>query len=150
VEAYRAVRCWEYNNTHCWKRSWFLVRGNALDVLATNFNWPERGEGAEGGFQFWLRWLKLTFFWDATPHSPREESGSRFLRAEVKSQNTLLSISHYSVICQQTVETAPWTWLTIARTDVVHEALCYKPQGSGFKIGWGEWISSIYLILPPH
>jgi hypothetical protein len=27
-------------------------------------------------------------------------------------------------------------------------ALCYKPEGCGFDTRWGEWIVSIYLILP--
>jgi hypothetical protein len=33
-------------------------------------------------------------------------------------------------------------------SSVAVEALCYKPEGRGFEIRWGEWISSIYLILP--
>jgi hypothetical protein len=28
------------------------------------------------------------------------------------------------------------------------KALCFKPEGRGFEIRWGEWIVSIYLILP--
>jgi hypothetical protein len=28
------------------------------------------------------------------------------------------------------------------------EARCYKPEGHGFKTRWGDWIFSIYLILP--
>jgi hypothetical protein len=35
-----------------------------------------------------------------------------------------------------------------ARNSVVVEALCYKPEGQGFRTRWGEWIFSIYLILP--
>jgi hypothetical protein len=31
---------------------------------------------------------------------------------------------------------------------VVVKALCYKPERRGFETGWGEWISSVYLILP--
>jgi hypothetical protein len=28
------------------------------------------------------------------------------------------------------------------------KALHYKPEGRGFETRWGEWFSSIYLILP--
>jgi hypothetical protein len=31
---------------------------------------------------------------------------------------------------------------------IVVKALCYKPEGHGFVIRWGEWLLSIYLILP--
>jgi hypothetical protein len=31
---------------------------------------------------------------------------------------------------------------------VVVKALCYRPQGRGFETRWGEWMFSIYLILP--
>jgi hypothetical protein len=31
---------------------------------------------------------------------------------------------------------------------VVVEALCYKPEGRWFETRWGEWIFSIYPILP--
>jgi hypothetical protein len=31
---------------------------------------------------------------------------------------------------------------------IVVKALCYKPEGRGFEIRWGEWFLSIYLILP--
>jgi hypothetical protein len=30
----------------------------------------------------------------------------------------------------------------------VLEALRYKPEGRGFETLWGEWIFSVYLILP--
>jgi hypothetical protein len=35
-----------------------------------------------------------------------------------------------------------------ASGSVTVEALCYKPEGRGFETRWGEWIFSIYLILP--
>jgi hypothetical protein len=35
-----------------------------------------------------------------------------------------------------------------ARGRVVVKALCYKPEGRGFKTRLGEWIFSVYLILP--
>jgi hypothetical protein len=35
-----------------------------------------------------------------------------------------------------------------ARGSVVVEALCYKPEDSGFETRWGEWLFQIYLILP--
>jgi hypothetical protein len=35
-----------------------------------------------------------------------------------------------------------------ARVSVVIEALYYKPEGRWFENRWGEWIFSIYLILP--
>jgi hypothetical protein len=35
-----------------------------------------------------------------------------------------------------------------ARGSVVVKALSYNPGGRGFETRWGEWISSIYLILP--
>jgi hypothetical protein len=31
---------------------------------------------------------------------------------------------------------------------LVVKALCCKPEGRRFETGWGEWISSVYLILP--
>jgi hypothetical protein len=31
---------------------------------------------------------------------------------------------------------------------VVVKALCNKPEGRGYETRWGEWILSIYLILP--
>jgi hypothetical protein len=31
---------------------------------------------------------------------------------------------------------------------VVLKSLRYKPKGIGFQIRWGDWIFSIYLILP--
>jgi hypothetical protein len=34
------------------------------------------------------------------------------------------------------------------RCSIVVEALCYKLQGRGFVTGKGEWMFSIYLILP--
>jgi hypothetical protein len=34
-----------------------------------------------------------------------------------------------------------------ARSNVVVEALCYKPEGRGFETGWGEKFL-IYLIIP--
>jgi hypothetical protein len=34
------------------------------------------------------------------------------------------------------------------RGRVVVKALCYKPEGLGLQTWWGEWIFSIYLILP--
>jgi hypothetical protein len=34
------------------------------------------------------------------------------------------------------------------RDSVMVEALCYNPEGRGFKTRRGEWIFSIYLILP--
>jgi hypothetical protein len=33
------------------------------------------------------------------------------------------------------------------RGSVVVKALCYKPEGRGFEIWWGEWFLSSYLIL---
>jgi hypothetical protein len=36
----------------------------------------------------------------------------------------------------------------LARGSVVVKALCYKLEGCGFETQWGEWIFSIYLILP--
>jgi hypothetical protein len=30
----------------------------------------------------------------------------------------------------------------------IYKALCYQPEGRGFDTRWGEWIFSIYLILP--
>jgi hypothetical protein len=35
-----------------------------------------------------------------------------------------------------------------ARGSIVVKALCYKPEGLEFETKWGEWIFSIYLILP--
>jgi hypothetical protein len=36
-----------------------------------------------------------------------------------------------------------------ARGSVMVEALCYKPEGHGFKTRWDQWIFSlVYLILP--
>jgi hypothetical protein len=35
-----------------------------------------------------------------------------------------------------------------ARGNLVRMVLCYKPEGRGFEIRWGELISPIYLILP--
>jgi hypothetical protein len=35
-----------------------------------------------------------------------------------------------------------------ARSSVVVKAPCYKPEGRAFEARWGEWIFSIYLILP--
>jgi hypothetical protein len=35
-----------------------------------------------------------------------------------------------------------------ARGSVPVKALCYKPEGRGFDTRWGEWIFSIYRILP--
>jgi hypothetical protein len=35
-----------------------------------------------------------------------------------------------------------------ARGSVVVKALCYKLEGRRFETRWGEWIFSIYLILP--
>jgi hypothetical protein len=35
-----------------------------------------------------------------------------------------------------------------SRSNVVIKALCYKTEGSGFQIRWGELNFSIYLILP--
>jgi hypothetical protein len=35
-----------------------------------------------------------------------------------------------------------------AHASVVLKALCYKQEGRGFEIRWGELISSIYLIPP--
>jgi hypothetical protein len=35
-----------------------------------------------------------------------------------------------------------------AQGNVVVKALCYKPEGRWFEALWGEWIFSIYLILP--
>jgi hypothetical protein len=32
--------------------------------------------------------------------------------------------------------------------DEMIKALCYKPEDSEFETRWGEWIFSIYLILP--
>jgi hypothetical protein len=32
--------------------------------------------------------------------------------------------------------------------NVVVKDLCYMPKGRGFETRWGEWIFSIYLILP--
>jgi hypothetical protein len=34
-----------------------------------------------------------------------------------------------------------------ACSSVVVKALCYKLEGRGFEVQWGEWIFSIYLIL---
>jgi hypothetical protein len=34
------------------------------------------------------------------------------------------------------------------RGSVVIEALCYKPEGRVFDSRWGNWIFSVYLILP--
>jgi hypothetical protein len=31
---------------------------------------------------------------------------------------------------------------------LVIEVLCYKPEGRRFETQWGEWIFSIYLIIP--
>jgi hypothetical protein len=36
----------------------------------------------------------------------------------------------------------------VAYDSVVAEAVCYKLDGRGFDTRWGEWIFSIYLILP--
>jgi hypothetical protein len=35
-----------------------------------------------------------------------------------------------------------------ASGSVVVEALCHKPDGRGFEIRWGEYMLSLYLILP--
>jgi hypothetical protein len=35
-----------------------------------------------------------------------------------------------------------------SRGSVVVKALCYKPEGRGFEIRGGEYIFSVYLILP--
>jgi hypothetical protein len=34
------------------------------------------------------------------------------------------------------------------RGSIVVKVLCYKAEGYGFETRWGEWIFSIYLILP--
>jgi hypothetical protein len=39
-------------------------------------------------------------------------------------------------------------WKVGARISVLNKALCYKPEGRGLHTPWGEWIVSIYLILP--
>jgi hypothetical protein len=39
-------------------------------------------------------------------------------------------------------------YVSWARSIIVVEALCYKPEGREFKTRWGELIFSIYLILP--
>jgi hypothetical protein len=36
----------------------------------------------------------------------------------------------------------------VQRGSVVVKALCYKPESRGFETQWGEYIFSIYLILP--
>jgi hypothetical protein len=36
----------------------------------------------------------------------------------------------------------------VASGSVMIKALCYKPKGRGFETRCGEYISSIYLILP--
>jgi hypothetical protein len=45
-------------------------------------------------------------------------------------------------------ESVNWLLYTIRVCRMVVEALCYKPEGRGFKIQWGQRIISIYLILP--
>jgi hypothetical protein len=42
----------------------------------------------------------------------------------------------------------PLFWQMGARGSIVVMALCYKPEGRGLETWWGEWISSIYIILP--
>jgi hypothetical protein len=37
---------------------------------------------------------------------------------------------------------------TLARSSVVVEALCYKPEGRGFDFRWSHWFFTISLILP--
>jgi hypothetical protein len=37
------------------------------------------------------------------------------------------------------------TW---GRGSVVVKALCYKQEYRGFEARWGEWMFSIYLLLP--
>jgi hypothetical protein len=34
------------------------------------------------------------------------------------------------------------------RSSVVGNELCYKPESRGFEAQWGQWIFSVYLILP--
>jgi hypothetical protein len=40
------------------------------------------------------------------------------------------------------------TFYKIVRGSIVVESLCYKQEGRRFEIRWGDWIFSIYLILP--
>jgi hypothetical protein len=67
---------------------------------------------------------------------------------------TLLKNNLIKVFCWFSSKDAvsyAWTlWCPLtskrARGSVVAEALCYKPEGRGFR--GGEWLFSIYVILP--
>jgi hypothetical protein len=41
-----------------------------------------------------------------------------------------------------------WFYYDRYRHSVVVKTLCYKPESRGFEAWWGEWIYSMYLILP--
>jgi hypothetical protein len=41
-----------------------------------------------------------------------------------------------------------WNLIWGACRSIVVKALCYKPEGRGFEIRWGEWFLSVCLIFP--
>jgi hypothetical protein len=57
---------------------------------------------------------------------------------------SIISFQYWSFYCHHMLILS----ICIDRGSVVVEVLCCKPEGLGFKTWWGEWIFSIYLILP--